>query len=534
MKNRILGIGIQELSELRGYNCVYVDKTEIIRKLITNGKFYFLSRPRRFGKSLLLNTIKEIFKGRKELFEGTRIYDKHNFEETYPIIKISFSSLDYDGLGLESALDNELNNIAEKNGFSLKTKTYPEKFKELIIKLNEKNPAVILIDEYDKPIVDYAEEKNLTTSKKNRDILKKFYSAVKDCDKYIKFLFITGVSKFSQVSFFSELNNLNDITFNENYADLTGYTEEEIIENYSFYLERIEKKFNFSRDRLMGFIKLWYNGYSWDGKNFIYNPFSLLNLFSNNSFSNYWFKSGTPTFLTKMIKNKDIDIDKIESSFLVSENIFDAYEIEDIDVTVLLFQAGYLTVKEKITDFQNMVSSYRLAYPNLEVQSSFRQYLLGAFTGFNKTSFFEITKELKDNLDNNQIEEFIANLKAIYAKIPHTVFIKDRESYYHRIIYLLFTLMKEKYLDVEVLTNKGRIDAVIKTADYICIAEFKMNSAETALKQIKDKKYYESYMNDKREILCLGVAFDKEERNIKNYKLVTLDELLKPEADKNK
>ena len=520
-----LGLGRQELFKFKRDNLIYVDKTKIIYKLITTGEYYFLSRPRRFGKSLLVNTMKELFLGNKKLFENTWIYDKWNFEDKYSVIKISFSKLDYEGLGLKIAIENKLKAFEEKENIILKKTTIKDSFIELIETLGKEKPVVILIDEYDKPIIDYIENKTLNKATENREILKNFYSAIKDCDKSIKLLFITGVSKFSKVSFFSELNNLEDITINDNFSQIIGYTENEIVVNYCEYLSQIEKKFQIDRKRLFELIKLWYNGYSWDGENFMYNPFSLLNLFSSLGFSNYWFKSGTPTFLTKIIREKNVAIEQYDTSFVVKDAIFDSYELENIDLTVLLFQTGYLTIKKIIINLEDMSQSFKLAYPNKEVKDSFYDYLIGEFTGIDKTNFFEIIKQLQTELENNNVEKFILNLKTLYSNIPSEIFIKENEYYYHTVIYLILKLLKADIIEVEKQTNQGRIDAVLFTKKYIFVMEFKMSSVNIALKQIKNKKYYEPYLSDERKIFCVGVAFDKEKRNIKEYKIKTVKEL---------
>ena len=524
MKN--LGIGKQKLSEFKKRNLIYVDKTEIINKLINSGTYYFLSRPRRFGKSLLVNTMEELFSGNKELFEDTWIYNNWDFEDKCPVIKISFDSLAYSKLGLEAVLEKELNKIAKTNKIIFKdAEVYSEKFKELIEELGKDNPVAILIDEYDKPIIDYIENNKRDEALKNRDTLKEFYSVIKNLDGYIKLFFVTGVSKFSKVSIFSELNNLTDITIDENYSTLTGYTENEIIENYPVYLEELGKKFQIGKDILLENMKLWYDGYSWDGENFVYNPFSVLTLFQKKSFNNYWFNTGTPTFLTKMIREKNIDIDKFETSFEVKSGLFDSYDLANIDVNVLLFQAGYLTIKEKIIDPKYFSESYILSYPNKEVKDSFYDYLIGEFTGLDKTDFFERIKALQLELENNNIERFIIILKTLYSNIPSEIFIKENESYYHTVIFLVLKLLRADIIEVEKQTNQGRIDAVLFTKKYIFVIEFKMSTVNMALRQIKDKKYYEPYLSDKRKVFCIGVAFNKAKRNIKEYKVKTVDEL---------
>ncbi len=475
---------------------------------------------------MLVNTIEELFKGNKELFENTWVYNKWNFENKHPVIKIRFASLAYAKLGLEKTLEKELDKIAKSYNILFKTaETYSEKFKEIIEGVGKKETVVILIDEYDKPIIDYLENETMDIAVKNRKILKNFYSVIKDLDKHIRLLFITGVSKFSKVSFFSELNNLADITVNEKYSQITGYTEKEITDNYSEYLAQIEKKFNIDRKRLLELIKLWYDGYSWDGKNFMYNPYSVLNLFESLSFNNYWFNSGTPTLLTKMIREKSIDIDKFETSFEVKSGLFDSYDLDNIDINLLLFQAGYLTIKEKIINSEDLSEIYKLSYPNKEVKDSFYDHLIGEFTGLDKTDFFERIKVLQAELENNNVERFIIILKTLYSNIPSEIFIKENESYYHTVIFLILKLLRADIIEVEKQTNQGRIDAVLFTKKYIFVIEFKMSTVNMALRQIKDKKYYEPYLSDKRKVFCIGVAFNKAKRNIKEYKVKTVDEL---------
>ncbi len=514
-----LGLGTQELSMLRKRNCVYVDKTEIIHKLITNETYCFLSRPRRFGKSLLLNTIKEIFSGNKDLFKETWIYDKYNFTEQFPIIKICMSSLDYANRGLNIVLQKKLEDIAKDYEIELESTTVKEKFEELILKLSKKNPVVILIDEYDKPIIDYIEEKYHDTAEKNRQIMKNFYSILKDLDAHIRFLFITGVSKFSRVSIFSELNNLTDLTINRKYSSIVGYTEQEIIDNYEGYLVELEEEYNWDREKLLERIKFWYNGYSWDAKNFLYNPYSVLNLLNSLEFENFWFKSGTPTFLTKLIKERNIDVKEYDQQINISRSVLDSYEISNIDTSVLLFQTGYLTIKEYLRDEE--LVSFQMGYPNMEVKSSLYLFLGAEFAGLHNLKYSDTVNRLMIALKKNKIEDFIKSIRVLFAKIPNNLASNQKESYYHTVLYLALKFIGIQ-IDVEVNTNHGRIDAIVKTKDYIYIMEFKMTNAGAALKQIKEKKYYEPYLNDEREIICLGIAFDAGDRNVKGYEVESL------------
>ena len=512
-----LGIGVQTLSKFREDDLIYVDKTKIIYDVITLSDYYFLSRPRRFGKSLLVNTIKEIFEGNKELFEETWIYDKWDFEQTNPVINLEFSGMDYKNLGLEKALERELDKIARKFNISFKNSTtYQEKFLELVETLGKEKRVVILIDEYDKPIIDFLDKDKRHIAEENRQILKNLYSGLKKSDEFIRLLFITGVSKFARVSIFSELNNLEDITMVEKYSQIAGYTTEEIFDNYGSYLNQIKDKYGLENDFFVHTLQQWYDGYSWDAKNFLYNPFSILNLCSSQAFNNYWFKSGTPTFLTKLIRSKNINVSAYDDSFLVSEYGLDSYDIENIDIPTLLFQTGYLTLKERIIDPNDFSSTFRLAYPNKEVRDSFYHYLIGEYTGFDRTHFYEFTSRIKESLEQNDIEEFILNLKALYASIPYDIFINNLEAYYHTVVYLILRLLGLR-ISVEVETARGRLDAIVKTDKYIYVMEFKMGTADQALKQIEDRKYYEPYQNEVQQLILMGIAFDEDVKNIHEY-----------------
>lgn len=511
-----LGIGIQELSKFKEGNLIYVDKTEIIHRLVTSGEYYFLSRPRRFGKSLLVNTMKELFLGNKELFEETRIYEHWDWEATNPVLHMDFTGLDYKTFGLEKALNMELDRMAKDLGVKLETElSYSGKFIELIRNLGREKKVVILIDEYDKPIIDFLGKGERHIAEENRTVLKHLYSGLKKYDKYIRLLFITGVSKFSRVSIFSELNNLLDITHHEDYSQIAGYTRREIADNYSVYFENVRKKYGMSEEAFWDAVKMWYNGYSWDSENFLYNPFSILNFLSNKSFDNYWFKSGTPTFLTKLIREKNTDIAKYDESFIVTSHSFDTYEIDNISMPTLLFQTGYLTIKEKIINPRNLATSYRLGYPNMEVRDSLYEHLLAEYTGVGKTSSYEITYAFRTALESNDIDSFTLNLKSLYSSIPYDIFIDEREAYYHSVVYLVLRLLGT-HVDVELETNRGRVDAVVFTEKYIHVMEFKMGTAEEAISQIEERKYYEKYLSDDREVVLLGVAFGAEEKNVKD------------------
>jgi len=504
-----LPIGIQEFLKLREGDFLYIDKPRHIYNLINSASYYFLSRPRRFGKSLLLNTIKEIFLGNKELFKDLWIYDKIDFEK-HPVIKISFSYIDYENLGLKKAIDYMLNQIAEQYGIILKGESYSSKFAELIRKLTQDfNKVVILIDEYDKPIIDYID--NIPQAEENRQILKNFYSVIKDSDNYIRFFFITGVSKFSHVSIFSDLNNLSDITLNRQYSTMLGYTQEELQHYFKEYISKLSEIYKGVFDDVLTQIKKNYNGYSWDGENFVYNPFSVLNLFFNYAFRDYWFATGTPTFLMKMIKENRFTIFDIENK-TVFENELEKYEITNISLIPLLFQTGYLTIKEADPKEGTLL----LDFPNQEVERSFTIHLLSELNNVKLDSTSTLLVDIVRAFKSNRIDKFIEHINILFKGISYTL-VDQKEKYFHSLFYMIIRLLGFTIAS-EVLTIDGRIDAVVFTDDFIHIIEFKVGQdAKTALNQIKEKQYALKYTDDKREKVLLGINFDTEKKRVDDW-----------------
>lgn len=513
-----LPLGIQTFKKIIEDNYLYIDKTKDIYEFLSHGgNYFFLSRPRRFGKSLLISILEQIFLGNKELFKDLWIYDKIEWDK-YPVIRIDFSNMLYtEGTqGFKESFFSSIKSIAEDYEIELKEKNYKDAFKELLKKLSkksEKEKVVVLIDEYDKPIINFVE--NLDIANKNREILKNFYETIKACDEYIRFAFLTGVSKFSKISVFLGLNNLTDITLDERFSNITGYTEEQLYFYFSERIKLLAKKFDKNEEDIKDLIKSWYNGYSWNGKDFVYNPYSILLLFSQEKINNYWFQTGTPTFLLKVIREHQSNVIKFENKPIHSK-IFESYDLENINVEALLFQTGYLTIKD-VKEPDSPFSQYILNYPNIEVKESFLNNILMDFSGSRDNDEIMISRLVK-NLENNDLESFFQIIKDVFSNIPAAIFMSDKESYYHTIIYLIITLIGIR-INVEVYTNKGRIDAVIETNEKVYIMEFKMNSVIQAIKQIETKKYYEKYLSSGKEILLIGVSFDKEERNIKDWKI---------------
>ncbi|MCP5050154.1 MAG: ATP-binding protein [bacterium] len=512
-----LPIGIQTLRHLIEDDYLYVDKTRDIYNLIDQGgKYNFLSRPRRFGKSLLVSTLEEIFSGNKELFKNLWIYDRIKWEK-YPVLKIDFTLLNYKTPDqLEASLERYLEEEAEKYDITLnKEKNYKEYLPELIKKMAANGRVVLLVDEYDKPIIDHIE--NIERATNNRAVLKSFYETLKGVDAYLKFVFITGVSKFSKVSVFSGLNNLDDMTLDRRYPTIAGYTEEEIDTHFNDELEALGKRWNLNADELRAKVKRWYNGYSWDGKNKLYNPVSIHNLINQQEFSNYWFSTATPTFLLKLIRQKELSVIEFED-FEMDKSGLDSYEIENIRIAPLLFQTGYLTVSRVEMEYGE--KTLYLSYPNHEVRESFLKHLLESFTDEAAIGSKQL-KQLKKFLVMNDLPGFFKQMTSLFASLNYDMAVKDREGYYQTVIYLVLKLIGVE-TDTEVETNLGWLDAVIETATHIYIIEYKMGTAERALKQIKEKKYYEKYQANEKQITLVGVGFDMKAGNISGYKLETL------------
>jgi hypothetical protein len=501
---KLLPIGISDFKELIQGNFIYVDKTEYIYKLINSGKYYFLSRPRRFGKSLLLSTIRYLFENHKELFKGLYIENKWTWNETYPVIRISFAidllkKEDYKKRIIQELLKNYLNN--ELDTFQ-KTEDEVELFEYLIINLyrKHKKKVVILIDEYDKPILDLIE--NIKEAEQVRKYLKAFYSVLKNLDEYIKFVLITGVTKFAKVSLFSGLNQLKDISLDPRYGNICGYTQNELEFYFKDYLQ------NLNLDE----IKEWYNGYYFL-QDTLYNPFDILLYLDSKRFDSYWYKTGTPNFLIKLIKKREYDVSDLENK-IVKRNILEKFDIEEIRIEALMFQTGYLTIKEEYQ--KEYGQEYKLGLPNKEVRISFNEDILSII----------LSKELRENIADNiieilkkqEIEKLKEQIEILISNISYVHF--NQESSY---VIAVFSMLYSTGLNVITKdnTSKGRIDlTIIVNNSIVYILEFKVikNSKEKgkALKQIKEKEYYKKYLNYEK-IYLIGIEIDKTKKQIVNF-----------------
>ncbi len=506
-----LPIGIQTLSKIIENDYYYVDKTQFVKKLESGG-YYFLSRPRRFGKSLFLDTLKEAFSGNKELFKGLYLYDNWDWSKKYPVIKIDFSGVENESKTLlKEDLSSYLDDIALDYKVELSKKTLPSKFKELIQKLYEKynQKVVVLIDEYDKPILDVIEDTQ--KAKNNREILKKFFEILKPSDPYLHLVFITGVSRFSKVSIFSGLNQLMDITLVPDFATICGYTQKEL---ETVFEDRIK---DFDKEE----VKRWYNGYNWLGES-VYNPFDILLLFENKIFRPYWFETGTPTFLIKLFQKSQYYLPDLEN-LEVGEEILSNLDIDNIYPENLLFQAGYLTIKDTVQLEEETV--YILSYPNYEVRKSFNRNFL--------THLIPPPQASKTQLNliraflSADIEKIKQTLYSLFASIPSDWYrknnINEYEGFYASVVYALFNGSGLTTI-TEDATNKGKIDLTVMIENKVYIIEFKVveeTEKGQALQQIKEKRYYEKYTG--KEIYLIGIEFSREKRNIVNFEVEKVD-----------
>ena len=494
---------------------LYVDKTEYIWRLIRPAKeMYFLSRPRRFGKSLTISTLKAVFEGKKELFKGLALYDKPYDWKVHPIIHLDMNGRDFSTLEkMEERFRQMLREQAAVNGVTLKAGASDTMFHELIKTLHDKGgDVVLLLDEYDKPILS-------NISKENRseflEALKVFYSVIKEKSGMLRLAFITGVSKFCHVSLFSDLNNLTDITMDARYATMLGYTQREFESNFAEQIAFAEKKQPLSRKDFLEKIRTWYDGYRFEeSAEPVYNPVSLAKFFeSGGKFNNYWFSTGTPTFLMKLISKQRFDLEEVLSS-PVSGFAFDAYEIDKLNPLTLLLQTGYLTIDGAVQRYGD--TAYRLRFPNLEVKGSFETYLAGHCSGLLADQVKDSVYKLADAVTAGDVDGFMEAMKVFFAKVPYDVHLKDENNF--RLLFFSIFMLLGISITAESKTNEGRIDAVAANEGFVFVFEFKLDkNKETALDQIRDRDYYRRYMNSGKKIFLVGVNFDTERGQIQDW-----------------
>ena len=510
----IYSSGIQSFSELRHYGCKYVDKTNYLYNLINSGKYFYLCRPRRFGKSLTLSTLEYIFKGKKELFNGLFIEDKWNWEQNFPVIRIDFSNLKEKSNGLETALCNRLHEIAIEYKITLEKNKSDNLFDELIKKLHSKyNKVVILIDEYDKPILDYIETEHHLWAVENREVLKTFYSIIKGSDEFIRFFFFTGIAKFPKLSLFSALNNLKDVSNNKELCNIVGYTETELLlvfqEQLLYCHKKIEPQLSF--EEFMKEVRYWYNGYNFGGDCKVYNPFSIMLFMEGaNRFKAYWSESGTPNFLIKLMdKQHDFIFKRYQDLF---ERV-ETFNIDHLSLANVLYNAGYITVVE-----MGKYGSAVFDYPNKEVEISLNEHITQHY--YNYPSRFETPHYYKaaQAFEDNNIDLAMQIFDSMLKSIPSNLFVKkkngsrDYEKSYHLIFHLLFSCIGST-IRSEVSIASGRIDCAITTSKYNYIVELKTDqSAEIALNQIEVKEYYKPYLAEEKPLILIGININTDRK----------------------
>ncbi len=509
-----LPIGLQSFEALRNANYLYVDKTRHLERLVTTNKYYFLSRPRRFGKSLFLSTLEAYFLGQKELFNGLYIEQVEKDWKEYPVLYLDLNTGIYDSeTNLRNKLISHIIDWEEEYSISTAKENIEDRFANIIRTAYEKSGlgVVILVDEYDKPLLHTIDKPELHATFK--DILKGVYSVLKGCDKYIRFGMLTGVTKFSKISLFSDLNNLMDISLDENYTDICGITEEEIKTNFVEHLQAFAEKEETTSEDILSQLKAMYDGYHFSENTSvdIYNPFSLLNSLTERKFRNYWFQTGTPTFLIKLLKENDYDLKDF------SEGNIDAVDLTSKESMLnapiaLFYQSGYLTIKDYDRDF----SSYILGYPNREVEQSFLDFLLPKYINTEENMSTSFLIAFARDLRAGRIEDFLTKLKVFFAKTPYDL-IKDTENHYQTVVFIICRLLGY-YSEAEYKIVNGRIDMVIKTKDYIYVFEFKFDkSAKEALQQIDSKDYPLAFQQDERKLYKIGVNFSSQTKNIDEY-----------------
>lgn len=508
---RKLPIGIQTFADIRTNGYLYIDKTAFVWRIANMGKPYFLSRPRRFGKSLLLSTLEAYFEGRKELFTGLAIEQLESDWKRYPVLHLDLNAEKYDAPDrLIGMLSNQLTQWEFIYGKGDDETTVSTRFLGVIRRANEQTGmgVVVLVDEYDKPLLQALNNDALL--EEYRNILTAFYGVLKTADRYLRFVFLTGVTKFSQVSVFSDLNQLNDISMKPQYATICGITKDELINTFLPELEQLGEANQLTFEDTIERMELLYDGYHFcEYSEGVFNPFSVLNVFDGFKFSNYWFQTGTPTFLVEILKESNYDLRLLLDGIETSASSFAEYRVNSTNPIPLIYQSGYLTIKDYDKRFRN----YLLAFPNEEVKYGFLNFLVPYYSSVkDNDQDFYIGKFIQE-LETGDVDSFMTRLEAFFADFPYELNDKT-ERHYQVVFYLVFKLMGQ-FTEAEVRSARGRADAVVKTPKYIYVFEFKLNgTVEQALRQIDDKGYLIPYQVDGRQLVKVGVEFNAEERNI--------------------
>ena len=512
MSNKIYPIGIQSFEKIRRNGYFYIDKTALIYRLVKTGSYYFLSRPRRFGKSLLISTLEAYFSGVRALFEGLALEQLEKEWKKHPVLHLDLNIGKYDTPhSLDDILNKALLEWEAIYGTGVGEVTLALSFAGVVERAYKKTGegVVILVDEYDKPMLQAIGERKLQVE--FRSTLKSFYSVLKTMDRYIRFALLTGVTKFGKVSVFSDLNNLNDISMYEPFVSICGMTEKEIHDNLEEDLYELAAMQKMTYERVCAELKDCYDGYHFvEDSEGIYNPFSVLNTFYKMKFGNYWFETGTPTYLVELLKHNNYDLERMaheETSVDVLNSIYD----DDSPIPVI-YQSGYLTIK----GYNSRFGIYSLGFPNREVEEGFIRFLMPFYTRVNKAEApFEIQKFVRE-IESGQPDAFFRRLQSFFADTPYEL-ISDLELYYQNVLFIIFKLVGF-YTEVEYHTSEGRIDLILKTEKYVYVMEFKLEgTAEEALRQIEEKHYALPFESDFRQLFKIGVNFSNRTRNIERW-----------------
>ena len=537
--SRKIPIGVQSFEVMRNDKFLYVDKTHFLFKLVCSNRVYFLSRPRRFGKSLFLSTLKAYFLGQKELFKGLYLEKaeekRAEIEKTdawveYPVLYMDFNIGRYDEPhSLKSHLNIILTQFEDIYGAREQEEEPAQRFAGIVQRAFQKTgkQVVILVDEYDKPLLQTMGA-NEALNEEFRNTLKAFYSVTKTCDEYIRFAFLTGVTKFSKVSIFSDLNNLQDISMLNNYAEICGLTQGEVENTFKPEIERLAKNTNNSYEKMLEELKKRYDGYKFSvlGEQ-VYNPFSILNVLNAGELKNYWFATGTPTFLVNYLKDAHYNVPDLDGKVELNEAGIEMYSADAKNPLQILFQAGYLTIKEYIAE----ANMYRLGFPNDEVRYGFLENLLPSYSSLRSdetgVSVWEFVKDARAG----NVDSFMERMQAIIAGVPYDNLpgdkLKLREKNYQTAVYLIFKLMGQ-FVQTEIHCAKGRADCIVHTKDTIYIFEFKLmsaGSADDAIAQIKEKGYASQFKADGKKIILVGSSFDEAEITIGEWKVEELTDI---------
>ena len=513
MSTKIYPIGIQNFEKIRNDGYLYIDKTALMYQMVKTGSYYFLSRPRRFGKSLLISTLEAYFQGKKELFAGLAVERLEKDWIKYPILHLDLNIEKYDTPeSLDNILEKSLTAWEKLYGAEPSERSFSLRFAGIIERACKQagQRVVILVDEYDKPMLQAIGNEEL--QKQFRNTLKPFYGALKTMDGYIKFAFLTGVTKFGKVSVFSDLNNLDDISMRKDYIEICGVSDQELHENLDIELHEFAETQSLSYDKLCTKLKEYYDGYHFTHNSIgIYNPFSLLNAFKYKEFGSYWFETGTPTYLVKLLKKHHYDLERMAHEETDAQ-VLNSIDSESTNPIPVIYQSGYLTIK----GYDERFGIYRLGFPNREVEEGFIRFLLPFYANVNKVeSPFEVQKFVRE-VETGDYDSFFHRLQSFFADTTYEV-IREQELHYENVLFIVFKLVGF-YTKVEYHTNDGRIDLVLQTEKFIYIMEFKLNgTAEEALQQINDKRYALPFEADGRKLFKKEINFSEKTRNIEKW-----------------